>query len=319
MYKYIIVGDPHATSNKLEEINRLFDLVVQTAKENHIHDVIVLGDLFDTHQIVHLPVMHNYLDIFKKYSHLHWVLLVGNHDIPLHGNRLNHALAPFSQFPYVKVVDGFDWYDDIDLIPYCSEEEFFKLVKNKRHDTLICHQTFMGAAYENNYFAKDGFDLSQVPYQKVISGHIHTQQSVGKCFYPGAPRWFKSTDANHPKSIWLWDGKDEYKAISTENVCQSIVKLTLNEGEPEPDLTNENKRYILEVNGSIKFINKITKKYGGMAQISSNLESTKDYVVKESVGVMQALENFVLTQYKPQFGFNNVEILEAIQARLYEP
>lgn len=320
MFKYIIMGDPHSTSNKLEEIDKLFDFTVNEAKNQGINNIIILGDLFDTHQIVHLSVMHNYVKLFNKYQDLQWICLVGNHDIPLHGNRLQHALHPFKALSNVKVMDcttGLDAFDGIDYVPYCSEEEFFKLVSNPSSDILICHQTFIGAQYENSFYAKDGLDLSKVPYKQVISGHIHTSQSVGKCFYPGAPRWFKTSDANQDKSIWLWDGLDEFKPISTESVCQSIIKLTLNENDPEPVLTQINKRYILEITGTSRFINKMTKKYGGLAEIKSSLHNDKNYVVKESSGIDQALNDFILKQYKSQFGIDNQKLLEEIQSRLH--
>ncbi len=319
MFKYLLVGDIHSTSNKLDEVNKLFELIYTTAIRNNIFNIILTGDLFDTHQSVNLVVMHNYARLFKKYDDLYFICYPGNHDIPLHGNRLHHALLPFVKMANVLVLDaseGLDHYDGIDYVPYCTEEEFFKLTQNPTSDTLVCHQTFLGAAFETGFYAKDGIDLSRVPYKRVVSGHIHTTQSVGKCFYPGAPRWFKTSDANQDKCIWLWDGADEYKPISTVDVCQSIIKLTLTDKDAEPDLTNPNKRYILEISGTSKFISKMTKKYGGLAEITSNLDSNTDYEVKESVGITQALENFILTQYRPQFGIGNEQLLQEIRSRI---
>jgi DNA repair exonuclease SbcCD nuclease subunit len=315
--KYLIVGDTHATPHNLEEIKALFKFINEKAIENNLDTIILLGDLFDTHQIVNLSVLHTYYDIFKKYHKLDFISLVGNHDRSVHGwNRKEHALLPYKDIDNVMIVD--DFYDEgnFNLISYCrTEEEFLKFCKKKTSDTLICHQTFDGARYENGFYAKDGFDLKKVPYKNIISGHIHMEHKFDNVFYTGAPRWINRSDANVEKKIWIWDGKQDFQAIETNSVCQPIYSLDLDESSEAPTLKSGAK-YILNITGNKKYIHKMYDKYLGKAEIKTNLIDSKNVSVKESMGINKALEKFINEQYISQYGIPKDLLLKEIFTRL---
>jgi len=68
----------------------------------------------------------------------------------------------------------FEIEDGVHALSFHKDEDQF-LSKLKSGKILFCHQTFDGAKFENGFYAPDGFDFSGIKYEKIISGHIHTQ------------------------------------------------------------------------------------------------------------------------------------------------
>ncbi len=303
--KCIIVGDCHSTASSKSEVEKLLFWTYDLAKKYECPDIVLLGDLFDTHQHVNLEVTYSYLKIFKSCPDVKWVMIPGNHDHSVHGSRLEHALLPFAVLPNVLILDAPDGlvqsYKGVDFAPFCrTEEEFLKLCEGKQNDLLICHQEFQGAEYENGFFAPNGTDVTKVPYTQIISGHIHKQSQVGACFYLGAPRWLKSSDANQARVVALMDDNKIVKQFDTRVVCKAIYKYELVEGAPLPEI-QENARYIIEARGTASFLDRMNSKFAGKAEVRGILEYKKDISIKESMGIDKALENFVLNEYQMQF------------------
>lgn len=318
MYQYILVGDLHSKTSNIDETCRIFEKIVKVATENNVKEVILLGDLFDTHGIVHLPVMHCYFSLFKKYTQLNFHCLVGNHDYVTHGNYQEHSLITFKGLKNVRVIDELTHFNEFDLAPHCSEDKFLELCSKKYSDTLICHHTFAGAQYENGFYAPDGIDLDKVPYKTVISGHVHLNHQVGKCFYPGTPRWLKESDANQDKGIWLWDAAQDFKFISTEDVCRKIFSFDIKEGTNLNIDINKKHRYIFNVYGNNSFLNSIIEKFPIGVEIRHVPTNEKQTLVKESNGVMNSLKSFVLDHYKPLYDIPKEELWSIINNRLTE-
>jgi len=303
--KAILIGDCHSTASSKDEVEKLLLWAYDYAKKYECEDIIMVGDLFDTHQHVNLDVTYSYLKIFGQCKDVKWVMIPGNHDHSVHGSRLEHALVPFKVLPNVLILDAphnlVQNYKGIDFAPFCrTEEEFLQLCQGKQSELLICHQEFKGAEYENGFFAPHGTDLDKVPYTKILSGHIHKPSQVGPCYYVGAPRWLKTSDANQPRFIYLLDGHQLIKQFDTRVVCRPIYKFDIMEGSELP-VIEPNARYIIEARGTATFLDKINTKYSGKAEVRGVLEYQKDISIKESVGINKALENFVLNEYKLQY------------------
>ena len=274
--KILRVGDPHVKVSNLDDAQKLIDFVIQTAKEREVDRVEFLGDAFDTHAIIRSEVLNFWTKNFHTLSEnkISTIFLVGNHDMVL--GTQNHALSPFKGFPYLAIVDKILAKGPFLYIAYShNEQEFLDKcngIFSKECKVLVCHQTFTGASYENNFFAKDGFDLSKVTQHTVISGHIHKSQSVGKCFYPGTPMWQNSNDANQDKGIWLFEHDHDghvlnKEFLSTRNIVTPILKFTYKEGEDgEPDLPS-NAKIHLELIGSSSWIASQKKKFKGKVSI----------------------------------------------------
>lgn len=303
--KFILIGDCHSTASSKDEVEKLLIWAYNYAKEYFTDGIILLGDLFDTHQHVNLDVTYSYLKIFRQCNDIEWILIPGNHDHSVHGSRLEHALLPFNVLNNVKIFDAPDnkvqSYKGIDFAPFTrTEEEFLQLCEARQNELLICHQEFKGAEYESGFYAPHGTDLSKVPYKQIISGHIHKIQQIGPCFYLGSPRWLKTSDANQPKMIYLLDNNRITKQFDTRVICKPIYKFEITEQSTLPEI-NDNARYIIEVTGTATFLDKMNTKYSGTAEVRGILSYKNDIVVKESTGIDMALQNFVLNEYDMQY------------------
>ncbi len=315
-YNYLLIGDPHMTPTSLDEGTRLFAFSVAKANELQISTIIIMGDLFDTHSVLHTSVLNFYFDIFKKYSHIKWITLVGNHDHPLH-RRTEHALVGFKSLPNVTVVDDLMHFEDFDAMPYTSNDEFLELCQKRKSSKLLCHHEFDGASYENGFFSSHGIDLmdERIQYTTIVSGHIHKIQSFSLVKYLGAPRWITKGDANQERGIWAWDGKGDFEFFSTEEVVGKIISVNVNENGylAVPDNLNLYKKVILQVKGTAKFIKEMTEKYSG-AEIVPVIEDEQQSKVSEAMGVNEALKKFIMNDYKIQFSNLTNEVLLVVIA-----
>lgn len=82
MFKVLRVGDPHAKINNLEEMSKLMDFVLETARLHKVSQIEILGDLFHTHAVLRLEVQEFWAKYIGLLSH-HFptIILVGNHDL----------------------------------------------------------------------------------------------------------------------------------------------------------------------------------------------------------------------------------------------
>lgn len=278
--KCIRVGDPHVTVRNLEDSKKLIDFIIEQAKKYEVGRVEFMGDLFHTHAIKRLEVEDFWLQSFYSIvtSGFKVLALVGNHDIP--GSREKDEISALSTFAFMKDVQIIGGpgkiIDNIAYIAYRHHEEDFLSAcrhhyKRGAKKTLVAHQTFTGAAYENGFYAEDGIDPELAPQEHIISGHIHRQQIIGKCHYIGTPKWDTVNDANEEKGIWYYEhGEDgdvlKSEFISTKDIVTPISKYIVNEGEEVPKL-NPNGRNYLEFVGKTAWISKMKKKYKGQAKI----------------------------------------------------
>lgn len=236
----IIVGDVHATASELEDCRRLI-VGIQTLRDR-ADTVIFLGDQFHTHAIVHLDVVDFWVKAVRALQSVGFrvIMLVGNHDIETCGQLHPNALEVL-EGTGVTVVDrpmtiGFP---GVVAMPYIHDgEEFVRLANESAGpDTLICHQTFQGAQYDNGFYANDGIDQIRIPFSKIISGHIHSQATFGAVWYIGSPRWRTRDDANKVKSVVVYDfdTKSVVETVSTAAWCSPIASYELTPDSIEPE------------------------------------------------------------------------------------
>ena len=283
--KILRVGDPHITVSNVIDGQRLITFILKIAKEREIDAIEFLGDLFHTHAVKRLEVEYFWRISFQKIKtllNIPVIVLVGNHDMPgsKEKEQQMNALDVFNGINNVVVVNRPAILNGIAYIPYMSDKEAFineakALHKEGALELLVAHQTFTGATYDNGFYAEDGIDPALVPQTNIISGHIHTSQEVGKCFYPGTSKWDSVTDANKEKGIWIYDhNKDgsvkNKELIPTKGVVTSINKYIVEEGEFLPEIISSDMyRNYIELKGKTPWIAKMKKKYKGLAKIKA--------------------------------------------------
>jgi DNA repair exonuclease SbcCD nuclease subunit len=252
MSRYLLIGDPHVTPRELEDCQKLADLIVEQATIKKVEGVIFLGDLYHANSIVHTPAIEFWNNLFKRLLDLspptdedfEVYSLVGNHDQFSPTIRDPHALIVHKEGLLDNVIidrPTFVFDLGVAFMPYYADpDEFLKQAlllkeRNPNLSTLICHQTFNGAKFNEGFYAKDSVDPSKVPFN-IISGHIHSEHTFGNVWYPGSPRWRTLNDANQNKYIYVIDFKTKgwtlESSISTAGICKKIALYEDSAEEP---------------------------------------------------------------------------------------
>lgn len=317
MAKWLLIGDPHAVVDELDDCQRLIDGVLRTVQEEKPDRIIFLGDQFHTHAIMHVEVMAFWRRAFKALSHeVETWALVGNHDMPGDGASKSHALMA-CEGTGVHIVDKPVVVDGVLLVPYQHRgDDFRDIVLRAEAKTVICHQTFDGSKYENGFFAQDGIQLTGLEGRYFISGHIHTPQAYGNVMYVGAPRWRSLSDAGINRALVLMDlsaTPKPLKLIPTEGWCQKLVYLEDRQENPSTETLNPSWKYVIDVHGDEAFI-KARKAHWAGARVRTFRVTEAAPRVSESMGIGKALLAFV-DGYKPKYGTSPAILKEMVAQR----
>jgi hypothetical protein len=242
------------------------------------------------------------------------IALVGNHDLGGNatGDPTVHALEAYKDIPNVTIVDEPVQIEGVGYLPYMADPEaFVKAANSLPVANILCHATFVGAKYGNDFPAPDGVDPDRLTCLGVISGHIHMIQQIGKVQYIGSPRWLTASDANQDRGIWLFDdikmlesSLDSARSpFSTEEVCRKIISATIT---PDQDIVMDwpkNARVIVTLKGPKQWV---TEKLELMPDLKEDgIETRSVYVedkepeVRESEGLAVSLQKYVLAKEWP--------------------
>jgi hypothetical protein len=205
MANCLLVGDVHATLNELEDCNNLIDCIEfaikkEATNKNKIDYLVFLGDLTHNHAIVNIYVLDFWKKALERLKPLvnQIICLVGNHDVP--GDTGSNSVNSLNTLDNLcLIVQDFFVIDEILFVSHQHDKNKFIDICHKNSDvnTVLCHQTFNGAKYENGFPAKDGIDTELLPTnQRFFSGHIHKPDSFGVITYVGAPRWRTISDGD---------------------------------------------------------------------------------------------------------------------------
>jgi len=328
MIKIIRVGDPHVTARNLLDSQKLMDFVAKQAQALEVDRVEFMGDLFHTHAVKRIEVENFWLRVFKHLTNqdagIDVLALVGNHDQP-GSKELSHmsALDVFKPLKGVTIVDKPKIVDGIGYAPYTYDHKGFidiakKLYSKGAQKVIVAHQTFIGAKYDNGFYAPDGIELESIPQEHIISGHIHDRQIIGKCHYIGTPKWDTMSDANKEKAIWYYEHDTDgsvLKAvpISTKDVVTPIVKYTIKEGDGIPELNPKAKNFV-ELVGKTAWIKQAKKKLKGKAGIKTRpLDRKKTQIDKEKV---MTLIDFLNDHFEPIDGVTRNQINQFLKEKI---
>jgi DNA repair exonuclease SbcCD nuclease subunit len=319
--RLLIVGDVHAVQQELDDCLALKELVLTTIKnDKKIEGVIFLGDSFHNHSVLNSAVLEYWSTFFDDLVKLvdKVICAVGNHDFYSPVIMHPHALIAFKgkYEPMLKIIDKPTYlFDGVAAFPYYPDPA--KLLEDcnsfkEQHPyvkTLICHQTFDGAEYNEGFYARDAANPVAVPFDNIISGHIHSATKFGKVQYPGSPRWKTLSDANVDKFIYVVDfvvdGSYQVREeIPTSPACKKIVRFIDKEGE-ETTISNipPNSDVRVDIYGSSDYISKMTLEYKAKfnAKCRTFPNKAKTSRVSESDGIESSFVRFS-TSFKPPKG-----------------
>ncbi len=307
MRRVLVVGDPHATADELDDCAKLVEYVIATAIECKADEVLFLGDLYHTHALMHVEVMsfwrRSFIEIVSE-TDAEVVVLVGNHDMPGNESSSAHALLAHADQEYVTVISSPFAVGGVAYVPYQSDGE--KLVEHAKRlggKTLVCHATFDGSMFENGFYAKDGVDSNLLPQEAVLSGHIHAPQSFGKVWYPGAPRWRTLSDANTKRAIWAVDFDDDGRILektpfSMGGVCREIAHVvdTPESAEALSGFFDPTVDFRVDIKGPAAFVEERKRGWAQAApraRVRTFVTDTRVVKVRESEGIPKAFQRFL--------------------------
>jgi Calcineurin-like phosphoesterase len=328
----LVVGDVHCTPNELGDCEALLGLVRRVAVEEKVGAITFMGDQYHNHSIVDVRC----LEFWKR-----WLvelgllvdsifMIVGNHDQVTPTCGFPHAMLAHPQaFIVDRLSGGPGGYG---FLPYYHDPKEFlekaNQLKSKFPEihTLFCHQTISGAKYETGFYVKDAVECDQIPFKWVISGHIHTPQTVGnKVCYVGSPRWRTLSDAGSNRYLWIFEHTPEgtklKKKIPTDTVCRRIYRFIDSETEPAIISVPEELKALadirVDVYGSPEFVSKrtIELKAGYGARCRGFPERVRVSQVSEAEGVEVAFNQFVQKFNSPNKTPREL-LLTAVQERL---
>lgn len=311
--KLLFVGDPHAVPSELPDCWALVGLVEKVLRVHPDAQVCWLGDQHHTHGVIHLPVMHFWLQVFERLGGLgRNIALVGNHD---QAGR-EHVMEAYRgicrvAWPRLEV-------QGVSFVSYHHDVGEF-LAAAGTGKTLICHQSIDGSRYENGMWVKGGVTPEQILYDHVISGHIHSPQRFGKVWYPGAPRWRTLSDAHHQdRALWLVDFVDgvpiSHEAFPTAEVCRPIkAGIDTPDAPLDPDSGAD---WRIDICGPAEYCNRRRAELAGPGRkIKTFVTDRKKVEVRESEGLDASFRRFVESFNSP-YGTPPARLKEMIAQRL---
>lgn len=323
MNRALLIGDVHATPDELDDCQALIGLIRQVIELEEVENVIFLGDQYNTHSVMRVEVLAFWREAFTKLKWLDniWAL-TGNHDFCGEGLAIHALMAHEEQ---VTVVDKPTFvFPGVLALPYFSDLEAFRKECSLRPvpPTLICHQTFQGAQYDNGMYAPGGVDPESIPEKTVISGHIHKPAQFGKVTYIGAPRWRTLSDANIDRAIWIYEFDNEgnvvgRKGFDTSVACRKICSLTDSPEAPvDSAVLTSSADWRIDVKGPADWIEKRKKELAGPGVRLRTFNTTKATPkLRESEGIDKAFDGF-LKKYTPKYGTDRAILERMARERL---
>lgn len=326
-HRILYVGDMHVVPEELEDAQALLDYALKIALQYKAR-ICFLGDQHHTHSIVRVETLTFWYKNFErfKYHQIPVIALVGNHDLSNSYQSHEHAMVSYQNL--ITVVD--QPYNDPYLpglfyVPYVANDETFIHICQEKalSPTVVCHQTFLNAQYENGFYAKEGIDLASIPQTQIISGHIHSYFNEGKLLYVGSPRWRNFSDSNLEKFLCLITHREDgtiesLQKFPTDLVCKKILRMTEEEWGQQSSLDPKKQTIQLLLKGTKQ---QILQKKDFFSQqgflVKGIIEEEKiQHKVSESEGIKQAFKKYFYRNSK-SLATPSSYLFSLIQKRLF--
>jgi DNA repair exonuclease SbcCD nuclease subunit len=206
MGNMLIIGDAHLKVSNLDNGRKFLRWLQEVVETKKPDTVVCLGDFFDGHSVLRAEIMAEYRKFIdfaccdKKLPYFH---VLGNHEFYRPNDSTYHALQALKGvYPNFTVIDSPVDIDNLTFVPYCPLATSFP---TKTQEIVFAHQSFVGADFTHGYRPVEGVGADTVDAEKIISGHIHRRQDVGKVFFPGSPFAQGVDDADQNKGVFLFD------------------------------------------------------------------------------------------------------------------
>jgi DNA repair exonuclease SbcCD nuclease subunit len=261
----LIIGDPHFKISNIRETTLMTASILNIAKERQPTFIVVLGDILDRHESVHVTPLTRatrFLADLKDIAPTY--VLIGNHDLK------NNKQFLSDEHPFVavkkwkdnghEVPEGQEGHDGVHklthplylidtttittinnqvftFVPYVPPSRFLEALNYvegwKNSTCIFAHQEFKGC--QMGALTSVEGDEWNVTYPLVISGHIHDYQKIGpNILYPGTPIQHTYGDRRDKSISLVKFHRDNEYSYSEERIplgipIKHIVRITCSE------------------------------------------------------------------------------------------
>lgn len=335
--KIAIIGDTHfgaRNSNQIvEHWQRRFyeEHFWPKMDEMGIKTIIQTGDYFDNRKWINLQTMAFQKEVFVKQAqrrNISTFVIIGNHDIPLRHSLMNSSveqiLGQEDLFhvitkPHTEDFDG----RKVTLMPWIcrdNEEELLSVLR-KGGDIALGHFEITGFVMHPGAIAQEGLSMSDFKgWNKVWSGHYHTQSENGNVHYVGTPYQMSWNDSTTKHGFWVYDTTDDSMTFF-ENPFRYFHRFVWENGSHRPDVSlnksyvkinvkrkdnfEEFEKFIDWVNFGNPFEVKITESFeeysadnvSDLIELHSTEELISEYVDDVTANNKQDIKNLLLEIY----------------------
>lgn len=190
--KVLAIGDPHFKTSNIKEVEMFLERIESLCIQETPDLIVILGDLLHEHERIHTTPLNKAYQFVKNMSKICFTyVIVGNHDLINNQQFLttNHWMNAMKDWPNVKVVDDVVQHENrFILCPYVPPSRFIEAISKidnwQNYQAIFCHQEFYGCKM-GAIISSDG-DKWNKSYPDVISGHIHSNQTIDNVYYPGS-------------------------------------------------------------------------------------------------------------------------------------
>lgn len=182
-----------------QHILKFHQHIIQYIKDNDIHVVFHLGDMFDDRKSINVKT----LDLFKteffdklREMQVQLFVLVGNHDTYMRShNQINTLETLFKKEDYWNVhvinkptpmhIENTKFL----MVPWMHNnhfDEYLNTIKESTADILCAHLEMQGFIMHSGVVSVDGMSINSFEhFDKVLTGHYHAKSSRDNVHYLG--------------------------------------------------------------------------------------------------------------------------------------
>ena len=182
----------------------------------NVSTIIHLGDVFDRRKYTNFQSLSLAKEMFFEPARdfkIH--MLVGNHDCYFkNSNHINSISLTCNEYDNITVYQDIPELIDIAghyifLIPWISAGHHpaaLNMIQKAKADIVMGHLEINGSEMVPGLYCDHGLDRDLFKrYERVFSGHYHTQQDDGHIRYLGAPYEITWNDYNTAKGFHIYD------------------------------------------------------------------------------------------------------------------
>ena len=268
--KIFVIGDPHFKSKNALETTEMANKIYEHILEVKPDFIVVLGDVLDTHETIHVGPLCRATEFLFRLSKLsnHLYILIGNHDRPSNQTFLTtespfNACKSWEKTTVVDTVVQMEYQGKKFLLtPYVPTgrlmEAFATVNVDEEniddYDLVFAHQEFKGCSM-GTITSNEG-DEWKVEWPLCISGHIHEYQELQpNMIYPGTAIQHAFGDSPN-KAVMLVEDNGENTNVSNSTSLWSIKRIKL--GLPKKIIvhlsTEELVDYVVPENSFVKLV-----------------------------------------------------------------